>query len=642
MHWLTLGISFSWAYSFAFWLFFVFQGCSVYFLGKVAFNRVVGLGAAILYLIDRGATSSGGWFWTVDVGTWPIALSIAFSTMATAFLARALEDGQRRDAVWCGVCIGLALLTHPLQLVYVPTLCGAAFGLAILVVPWTRLRAHAVSAAAAAGCGVLVGAGWYVPFVAYSDYSRAYGWQWASLDEIGANIYQGTLFPAGATLLSGEAIKSDVMAYVPATADGLSLYITVLSILVLPILFLSKRLLPLLLSTLTLVLLIGASSTVHDALGMPTWWASYKHMEFARFVMLVKPFMCVAAAVGAWGLWKGVSASISKIGAPAPASRWNLWARALIAAGLMLGPTIPAAIVVLNRHVFLATPTKSLDPTNGDRAQLVEWIRSQFAADPRFFRVAARGADVNDHSLTDLGAELPVPMLHLGFTPAMPFRYTMGSSAVFLPTPSDSNATFKALNVRYVISKVPVDRADCRFARQFGTLGLYEFTDWTANPCDQRRSGHRGTDAFRASRDRVALGTGFSWQAAPERFVFPALVRPEGRTADSHRRVVDRRGNRLHDGRFVAGDLSVPVCLGPGGMAGAAAGAARHGRPRRPRVRGRELRRFVMIRKLTSGEYRLYSRKRDAKTGKRKNLGTFKSRAAAERHERQVQFFKRR
>ena len=49
-----------------------------------------------------------------------------------------------------------------------------------------------------------------------------------------------------------------------------------------------------------------------------------------------------------------------------------------------------------------------------------------------------------------------------------------------------------------------------------------------------------------------------------------------------------------------------------------------------------------MIRKLASGEYRLYSRKRDAKTGRRKNLGTFKSRAAAERHERQVQFFKSR
>jgi len=47
-----------------------------------------------------------------------------------------------------------------------------------------------------------------------------------------------------------------------------------------------------------------------------------------------------------------------------------------------------------------------------------------------------------------------------------------------------------------------------------------------------------------------------------------------------------------------------------------------------------------MIRKLKSGGYRLYSRKTDAKTGKRKNLGTFKSKAAAEKHEREVQYFK--
>ncbi len=49
-----------------------------------------------------------------------------------------------------------------------------------------------------------------------------------------------------------------------------------------------------------------------------------------------------------------------------------------------------------------------------------------------------------------------------------------------------------------------------------------------------------------------------------------------------------------------------------------------------------------MIRKLASGEFRLYSRKSNPKTGRRRNLGTFKSRAAAEKHERAVQFFKRR
>jgi hypothetical protein len=49
-----------------------------------------------------------------------------------------------------------------------------------------------------------------------------------------------------------------------------------------------------------------------------------------------------------------------------------------------------------------------------------------------------------------------------------------------------------------------------------------------------------------------------------------------------------------------------------------------------------------MIRKLKSGQYRLYSRKINPKTGRRRNLGTFPSRAAAMKHERAVQFFKRR
>jgi hypothetical protein len=47
-----------------------------------------------------------------------------------------------------------------------------------------------------------------------------------------------------------------------------------------------------------------------------------------------------------------------------------------------------------------------------------------------------------------------------------------------------------------------------------------------------------------------------------------------------------------------------------------------------------------MIRKLKSGEYRLYSRKIDPKSGKRKNLGTFSSMQAAKKHERDVQYFK--
>jgi len=48
-----------------------------------------------------------------------------------------------------------------------------------------------------------------------------------------------------------------------------------------------------------------------------------------------------------------------------------------------------------------------------------------------------------------------------------------------------------------------------------------------------------------------------------------------------------------------------------------------------------------MIRKLKDGQYRIYSRTKDAKTGKRRNLGTFTTRQAAEKHEREIQYFKR-
>jgi hypothetical protein len=61
-----------------------------------------------------------------------------------------------------------------------------------------------------------------------------------------------------------------------------------------------------------------------------------------------------------------------------------------------------------------------------------------------------------------------------------------------------------------------------------------------------------------------------------------------------------------------------------------------------PATLDQQYRDVTMIRKLPSGQYRLYSRTVDPRTGKHKNLGTFSTLEAAERHEREVQFFKRR
>lgn len=56
---------------------------------------------------------------------------------------------------------------------------------------------------------------------------------------------------------------------------------------------------------------------------------------------------------------------------------------------------------------------------------------------------------------------------------------------------------------------------------------------------------------------------------------------------------------------------------------------------------GREAIKFRMIRKLKSGEFRLYSRKKNPATGRRRNLGTFSTLEKAKKHERAVQYFKR-
>jgi len=48
-----------------------------------------------------------------------------------------------------------------------------------------------------------------------------------------------------------------------------------------------------------------------------------------------------------------------------------------------------------------------------------------------------------------------------------------------------------------------------------------------------------------------------------------------------------------------------------------------------------------MIRKIKAGKWRLYSRKINPKTGRRRNLGTFETKKAAVQHEREIQYFKR-
>ena len=93
------------------------------------------------------------------------------------------------------------------------------------------------------------------------------------------------------------------------------------------------------------------------------------------------------------------------------------------------------------------------------------------------------------------------------------------------------------------------------------------------------------------------------------------------------------------DGTFAGSLRLISVETIDGGYGGKESAKTRGNTQHSSRTGG--ARQAAMIRKLSSGGYRLYSRKVNPKTHRRRNLGTFKTRAAAEKHERAVQYFKR-
>ncbi|MBC8008124.1 MAG: hypothetical protein H7X76_08780 [Prolixibacteraceae bacterium] len=483
--WLTLDkLAFSNVYAVGFWLFYLFHGYSVYFLGKAAFNRKIGLIAALFYLMDRGAIFSGGWFWLVAVGTWPIALSVAFSTMATVYLARVLERGRRTDVGACAAFLGLALLTHPLQLMHIPVLFATAFVIACFVLPSALLRRTVPWAVLAGGLGLLIGAGWYLPFIETSEFTRAYGHAGISIIEVGANLYKASLMPSSAGFLPEvDTIPSGAAEFIPSSLDGVAIYVSVLSVLSVPILLASRKLLPILFCVLTMLILIATSSSTHYALHLAEWWPRYQHVEFPRFMMLIKPCICIAAAAGLLGLWRGLKThgmggwNFSSV----PAGKGYF---ATVVLGTLIATLAwPSAVVVLNRNVFQPVALRSRIETVSEQEKLAKWIRDIKSRDERFFRLAARSTHQDGHELFSLGVDLPVPIYHLGFTPACSYLYSMSvDSEAFFPPAADSNEIFRALNVRYLVSTSRIERADLMPVNAFGSLLVYEFTDWNPDP----------------------------------------------------------------------------------------------------------------------------------------------------------------
>jgi hypothetical protein len=451
------------AYGIAFWLFFFLFGYAVFFfVSRAVRSRAAGLIAVVFLLTDPGSNDIGGWFYTVDLGVWTGVLGLVPALIGTVRVAALLEKPNPRTAAAIGACIGLALLCHPIHLIYVgiaiPLLCLSRY----LSGEQTDWRPALLLLALGSAAGFLIASFWLVPYLAAAPYALELGAVGRDFSRIGDAIASNSLFPRMHPL---------------AVWFGLVGAICLLR---------ARRTLPLFMALFIFTAIVGSSAGFSALFGktMATWLGN--HIVAERLFILVKPFWYGAGAFLMVSSWRAVHEFLNRRDARSPrrippAQQWIRAVTLIGFIGLFVAPVLFQVLsIFFHNEVRRPSIWQSERKDLKARDEFVEWTAKNIRG-PGFFRIA-HGFDWNDHDLTDLGTRVPYPFYKIGSTPTGHFKYNINSASV---------EALRSTNVRFALLKHPFkDRPEFRLIKVFDQqLWLYEFLDWQPLPFQVAGSG---------------------------------------------------------------------------------------------------------------------------------------------------------
>jgi hypothetical protein len=444
------------AYGVAFWLFYALYGYATFFFIRRALgSRLAGLIAVVFLLTDPGSNDIGGWFWIVDVGVWTAALGMVPALIGTVKMADLLERPAPRTAAAIGVSVGLALLCHPIHLIYfgiaVPLVCASRY-LTEEKTPW---REALLLLAAAGLCGLFIASFGMVPYFSAAPYISEIGLSGNTLSKIGTAVAAGDLFP-----------RMHPLAMWFGLVGSLSL-------------LRARRTLPLFTGIFIYLCIALSSSSFVQLLGSETANWLNKYITFPRLLMLAKPFWYGAGAFLVVGSSRLAYQTLAARRSPPPAEAsrpGKLLANAALIV-FVCGGVAPilffALKIFIHNEVLRPTQWHSQRQDLAARSAFVTWAKIQLPRESGFFRIA-HGFDEDEHILTDLGIDVPFPFYKIYLTPTGHFKYHLGGS---------NTEALRAANVRFVLSEHPINRPDFLPAQTFGgQLRLYIFRDWNPNP----------------------------------------------------------------------------------------------------------------------------------------------------------------
>ncbi|TNE49946.1 MAG: hypothetical protein EP343_10475 [Deltaproteobacteria bacterium] len=474
------------AYSLAFWLHWLLVGWAVYAFSRRMFHPLVGLGAVVMLWIDIGSSRLGGGVFTLDFGVWPISLSVAFGLLALRQLPKVLLEDSWPAVGWFGLWMGLALLSHPIQLVHFV----AMFPVSLIALYISRSTDRwfqpmfRLGLAFAVG-GMLAGI-WVFPFFSFKAWTQSYGLPGMDINEYSEKL----LF----------------LTYL----KGTNVWMLAIGLLGLVRFLLGRKFLTVYMGLFSLLMLVFSQKTLLEVLHLPELLPSIKNIQFIRFAYLWKPFLFLG---GAWLLWEGLKLIREQL-----LSQWltretnnpgrttynvptvRLYLQSLVIAGLLSALLLPLLHQVKMRHFIRIQKdykTYEKDPFYVSKLLLRNWFQKNKPKLNGFYRVAI-WEHRNSHWLHDLDIKLNVPTYKVGSTPAIVFKYK---------TETPDSRVFRSLNVRFVVTRSRRYHRALKFRKQFHKLYLYEFRDWNPLPF----SISRGTGPVRLvsmEREKIVLDAG--------------------------------------------------------------------------------------------------------------------------------------
>ena len=428
------------AYAVAFLLMFAGCALAIYHFGRSYFGRSAGFIAGLLFLLDRGRYREGGWNYTVWWGVWPQILSTAFTFLALSLLDRVLRCGRRRDYALCSLAIGLALVCHPVAVVY--------FGLALPLYVVARALASTEAAGrivarslATVALGAALAAFWILPFSAKGVWMAKYGELWKSLPQMAEGLWRGTLFENLTPWIIFAGLLGGALAVWRRHFCGIFLVLY------------------------SAVLLFVASSTAFQQLDLLNVSAAFGQIQFQRLAIPAK--VCLFLLAG-WAL-RSTFAGRPPADRPLQPKRQAL----VLICLLTLAPLVLPLLNTWAQYYGgeLGRPKTRLDvPHWADYRAFLDWSKGLKAIEKGFFRIAYV-RPYNDHFFAAAPVYNGIPAYKVGFTPCTNF--------IHKPDKADPEL-YRRLSVKYVVALGPTHGAKLSLQKRFGPIHVYRFGDYSA------------------------------------------------------------------------------------------------------------------------------------------------------------------